>query len=148
MGNHSTNRYNPTSHPVSPHLSMHQYSSPYSSSIPSLNATHLDNQQNSTSPEPCPYDINSTYDGTPYDPWPDSWGHSPSDIQNDTLRLFLKNPNGIMSIPGQACPKLIHGLQDMADLGAGMILLNEINCDTKQSDVRDTYKVHLDKHWV
>ena len=53
-----------------------------------------------------------------------------------------------MSTPGQACPKLIHGFQDMADLGAGMILLNEINCDTKQSDVRDTYKVHLDKHWV
>ena len=61
--------------------------------------------------------------------------------------VFL-NPDGIMSTPGQTCPKLIHGLQGMADFGAGMILLNEINCDTKQSDVRDTYKVHLDKYWV
>ena len=53
-----------------------------------------------------------------------------------------------MSASGTVCPKLMNGLQGMVDLGAGMILLNEINCDVKRSDIRDTYKTHLDKHWL
>jgi len=106
--------------------------------------THPNNQQNQSQPNNYPYDITPTIEGVPYGPWPDRWGHSPSEINNDTLRLFLKNPDGIMSKSGKACPKLIHGLQGMADLGAGMILLNEINCDVKRSDIRETYKAHPD----
>ena len=49
-----------------------------------------------------------------------------------------------MSASGKVCTKLVNGLQDMVDLGAGVILLNEINCDIKRSDTRDTYKLNLD----
>ena len=82
------------------------------------------------------------------DPWPDGWGHSPTDIDDDTLRIFQKNPNGIMSLTGTACPKLVNGFQDMADLNAGIIFLHEINCDVKWSEVRDMFTIHLYKHWL
>ena len=61
---------------------------------------------------------------------------------------FKKNPNRVMSQSGTACPKLVKGFQDMSDLNAGIILLQEINCDVKRSEVRDKYKIHLDKHWL
>ena len=145
VGNYSAPPCTPIIHPEPPHTFPHQHIPP--PPPPYFNESVLDNQQIRPIPH-CPYDITSKLDGTPYDPWPDGWGHSPTEITDDTLRLFLKNPNGIIPSPGKVCPKLMHGLQSMADLGAGIILLNETNCDVKRSDVRDTYKTHLDKHWL
>ena len=149
MGNHSALPRNSTIHPVFPHLiPYHQLTLHHLSPTNLINETNLDNQQNPIQANPCPYDITSTIDRDPYDPWPNGWGHSPTEINEDTFRLFFKNPDGIMSVSRKACPKLMNGLQDMAELGTGMILLNEINCDVKRSDIRDTYKAHLDKHWI
>ena len=146
MGNYSAPPCTPIIHPEPPHPLSHQHNL-HPPTIPFSTERLLDNQQNQTINH-CPYDITSKIDGTPYDPWPDGWGHSPTEITEDTLRLFFKNPDGIISSSGKVCPKLMTGLQGMADLGAGIILLNEINCDVKRSDIRDTYKTHLDKHWI
>ena len=82
-------------------------------------------------PHPAPYNLAHTPDNQPYDPWPEGWGHAPDPIDDNTLRIFLKNPDGIKPKIKDNCNKLDTGLKDLADLGAGIILINEHNSDTK-----------------
>ena len=113
VGNYSAPPCTPIIHPEPPHPLSHQHNL-HPPTITFPNERLLDNQQNQTINHR-PYDITSKIDGTPYDPWPDGWGHSPTEITEDTLRLFFKNPDGIISSSGKVCPKLMTGLQGMAD---------------------------------
>ena len=48
---------------------------------------------------PAPYNIDLTPGNTRYDPWPEGWGHAPEQIDNQTLRILMKNPDGIKPKP-------------------------------------------------
>ena len=98
-------------------------------------------------PYPTPINISVTPENTRYDPWPEGWGHAPEPIDNQTLRILMKNPDGIRPKQSDNCEKLEGGLKDMFDLQAGIILINEHNADTKQIDVREGYRHKLLKHW-
>ena len=98
-------------------------------------------------PHPAPYDLAHTPDNQQYDPWPEGWDHAPDPIDDNTLRVFLKNPDGIKPKAKDNCNKLDTGLKEFADLGVGIILINEHNSDTKQMEVRDGYRQKLLKHW-
>ena len=97
-------------------------------------------------PYPAPYNINRTEDNQLYNPWPEGWGHAPDSINNNTLRIFLKNPDGIKPKTKDTCNKLDTGLKEFVDMGAGIILINEHNSDTKQIKVREGFRHKLLKH--
>ena len=96
---------------------------------------------------PAPYNINVTSTNTRYNPWPGGWGHAPEPIDNQTLRILMKKPDGIKPKSSDHCEKLEAGLKDMADLHVGIILINERNSDTKQMEVREGFRHKLLKHW-
>ena len=116
---------------------------------PAANTLHNTSNTTNTLPYlsqyPAPY--KKKHDETPYNPWPDGWGHTPEPIGNETLRIFLKNLNGIRPWATQQCTKLDTGLPEFSDLTAGILLLNEHNTDTKKPEVREGYRRRLLKHW-
>ena len=86
-------------------------------------------------PHPEPYNLTKTPENQLYDPWPEGWGHAPDPIDTQTVRIFLKNPDGIKPKTKDICNKLDTGLKELADMSAGIILINEHNSDTKQIKV-------------
>ena len=98
-------------------------------------------------PHPEPYNLTKTPENQLYDPWPEGWGHAPDPIDTQTVRIFLKNPDGIKPKTKDICNKLDTGLKELADMSAGIILINEHNSDTKQRDVREGFRHRLLKHW-
>ena len=86
-------------------------------------------------PHPALYNITITEDNQLYNPWTEGWGHTPDPIDTHTLRVFLKNPDGIKPKTTHICNKLDTGLKELADMSAGIILINKHSSDTKQVEV-------------
>jgi len=83
-----------------------------------------------------------------FDPWPESGGHAPEPINHQTLRVILKNLNGIKPKKSNECNKLDTRLLEWANLDARLLLINEHNSGTKQLKVRDGFKHKLMRHWI
>ena len=60
---------------------------------------------------PALYDLTQTENNQQYDPCPEGWGHAPDPTNENTLRIFLKNPDGIKPKENQNCNKLDTGLK-------------------------------------
>ena len=54
---------------------------------------------------PAPYNINVSTANTRDDPWTEGWGHAPEPIDNQTLRILMKSPNGIKPKTTDHCKK-------------------------------------------
>ena len=76
-------------------------------------------------PHPASYELTQAENNQQYDPWSEGWRYAPDPTNENTLRIFLKNPDGIKPKEKQNCNKLDTGLKEFADLGTGIILLNE-----------------------